>query len=58
MKKHNVLFALALTTAWLAIGAAVYPAFAAEANPFALATTTDDGITTIITTGRAQADIS
>ena len=58
MKKHNVLFALALLTAWLALGAAVYPAFAAEVNPSALATSTDDGITTIITTGRAQADIS
>ena len=31
---------------------------AADANPSALATSTDDGVTTIITTGRAQADIT
>ena len=50
MKKHIALalLALGLTAASLA----------AEANPSALSQTTDDGITTIVTTGRAQADIS
>jgi hypothetical protein len=50
MKKYIAL--LILTVALCASAA-----YAAD-NPSALSQTTDDGITTIITTGRAQADIS
>ena len=42
----------------LAVALCASAVHAAEANPSALAQTTDDGVTTIITTGRAQADIS
>ena len=51
MKKLIALLALAVALCASAV-------HAAEANPSALATSTDDGVTTIITTGRAQADIS
>lgn len=57
MKKHNVLFILALLTAWLAFGAAVYPAFAAEApTRTVLAVSTEDGITTTKFVGRVQGE--
>ena len=55
MKKHIALLVLTALAVALGLTAAV---LAAEANPSALSTSTDDGVTTIITTGRAQADIS
>ena len=55
MKQNIRQFAFLLA---LAVALCASAAYAAAANPSALSQTTDDGVTTIITTGRAQADIT
>ena len=55
MKQNIRQFAFILALAVALCASAVH---AADANPSALSQTTDDGVTTTVTTGRAQADIT